>query len=123
MPRPITDTLRLLDEGAFLDRCSDQMAALVRGVEETGKAGKLVITLEVKRGTKGAMLIRPDSVVKVPEAKLEPTMLWATADGDLTVDNPKQQKLDLRQVDPATGELRTLGSAPGAPTTELRTAS
>jgi len=123
VPRPITDTLRLLDEGAFLDRCSDQMAALVRGVEETGKAGKLVITLEVKRGTKGAMLIRPDSVVKVPEAKLEPTMLWATADGDLTVDNPKQQKLDLRQVDPATGELRTLGSAPGAPTTELRTAS
>ena|GEM_PF-986917 len=122
MARPITDTLRLLDEGAFLDRCSDQMAALVRGVEETGKAGKLVITLEVKRGTKGAMLIRPDSAVKVPEAKLEPTMLWATADGDLTVDNPKQQKLDLRQVDPATGELRTLGSAPSAPNTELRTA-
>ena len=54
--RPITDTLRLLDEGAFLDRCSEQMAALVRGVEDTGKAGKLVITLEVKRGTKGAML-------------------------------------------------------------------
>ena len=41
--RPITDTLRLLDEGAFLDRCSEQMAALVRGVEDTGKAGKLVI--------------------------------------------------------------------------------
>ena len=122
MARPITDTLRLLDEGAFLDRCSEQLAKLVRGVEETGKAGKLVISLEVKRGTKGAMLIRPESTVKVPETKLEPTMLWATPEGNLTLDNPKQQKLDLRQVDPETGELRSLGSAPAAPT-ELRTAS
>lgn len=121
MPRPIIDTLRLLDEGAFLDRCSAQLAALVRGVEETGKAGRLVLTLEVKRGTKGAMLIRPDSTVKVPEAKLEPTMLWSTPEGNLTVDNPTQQKLDLRQVDPDTGELRTLGSAPSAPT-DLRVA-
>jgi len=121
MARPITDTLRLLDEGAFLDHCSEQLAKLVRGVEETGKAGKLQLTLEVKRGTKGAMLIRPDCAVKVPEAKLEPTMLWATPEGNLTPDNPKQQKLDLRQVDPDTGELRSLGSAPAAPA-ELRTA-
>lgn len=121
MARPITDTLRLLDEGAFLDRCSEQLAALVRGVEDTGKAGKLVITLEVKRGTKGAMLIRPDSAVKVPEPKAEPTMLWATPEGNLTLDNPKQQKLDLRQVDPDTGELRSLGSAPAAGA-DLRTA-
>jgi len=28
--RPITDTLRLLDEGAFLDRCSEQLAARVQ---------------------------------------------------------------------------------------------
>lgn len=120
MARPIVDTLRLLDEGAFLDRCSEQLAALVRGVEETGKAGRLQITLEVKRGTKGAMLIRPDSAVKVPEAKLEPTMLWATPEGALTVDNPRQQKLDLRQVNPETGEILAPASAAPA-VAELRT--
>ena len=119
--RPITDTLRLLDEGAFLDRCSNQLAKLVRGIEETGKPGKLQITLALKRGAKGAMLIVPDVTTKVPEPKLEATMLWATVDGNLTPDNPKQQKLDLRQVDPDTGELRSLGSAPAA-ATELRTA-
>jgi len=119
MARPITDTLRLLDEGAFLDRCSERMAELVCGVEATGKAGKLVITLEVKRGTKGAMLIRPEVTTKVPETKAEPTMLWATPEGNLTLDNPKQQKLDLRQVDPDTGEIRSLGTAP-AGATELR---
>lgn len=122
MARPITDTLRLLDEGAFLDKCSEQLAGLVRGVEETGRPGKLQITLALKRGTKGAMLITPDVTTKVPETKPEATMLWATTEGNLTVDNPKQQKLDLRQVDPDTGELRTLGSAP-APAADLRTAS
>lgn len=121
MARPITDTLRLLDEGAFMDKCSELLAALVRGVEETGRPGKLQITLALKRGTKGAMLITPDVTTKVPETKPEATMLWATTEGNLTVDNPRQQKLDLRQVDPDTGELRTLGSAP-APAAELRTA-
>lgn len=57
MARPITDTLRLLDEGAFLDRCSTMLAKLVQGVEETGKAGKLQITLSLKRSAKGALLI------------------------------------------------------------------
>lgn len=122
MARPITDTLRLLDEGAFLDRCSERMAKLVRAVEDTGKAGKLVITLEVKRGTKGAMLIRPEVATKVPEAKPEPTMLWSTPEGNLTADNPKQQKLDLRQVPTDTGEPRNLATAP-APAADLRQAS
>jgi hypothetical protein len=122
MARPITDTLRLLDEGAFIDRCSERMAKLVRAVEDTGKAGKLVITLEVKRGTKGAMLIRPEVATKVPEAKPEPTMLWSTPEGNLTADNPKQQKLDLRQVAPDTSEPRSLATAP-VTVTELRQAS
>lgn len=121
MARPITDTLRLLDEGAFLDRCSTMLAKLVQGVEETGKPGKLQMTLSLKRSAKGALLITPDVTTKVPEPKLEPTMLWATPEGSLTESNPKQQKLDLRQVDPETGELRSLGSAPAA-ATELRTA-
>lgn len=121
MARPITDTLRLLDEGAFLDRCSAMLAKLVQGVEETGKPGKLQMTLSLKRSAKGALLITPDVTTKVPEPKLEPTMLWATPEGNLTESNPKQQKLDLRQVDPDTGDLRSLGSAPAA-AAELRTA-
>lgn len=118
--RPITDTLRLLDGGAFLDRCSDELAKLVRAVDETGKGGTLKLELAVKRGTKGAMLIQPNVTAKVPEPKPDATMLWATTEGNLVLDNPKQQKLDLRQVDPATGEIRTVPADPAK--TELRTA-
>lgn len=117
--RSITDTLRLLDGGAFLDEASERMNALVKGVDETGKAGKLVITIDVKRASAGAMAITPHVSTKVPEPKPDATLLWATVEGNLTVDNPNQQKLDLRQVDQSTGEIRTVKAAKS----DLRTAS
>lgn len=118
--RPLTDTLRLLDGGAFLDRASTEMNELVRRVDETGKPGTLTIKIDVKRASAGAMSITPHVSAKVPEPKPDPTLLWATVEGNLTVDNPSQQRLDLRHVDPETGELRSVATGPR---TELRTAS
>ncbi|KQY83723.1 hypothetical protein [Pelomonas sp. Root1444] len=105
--RPITDTLRLLDGGAFMDRCSDELAALVKAVEGTGKSGKLSITLALKTVGNGAVQITPTVAAAVPEPKPDTTLLWATVEGNLVVDNPAQQKLDLRQVDTRPAELRT----------------
>lgn len=105
--RPITDTLRLLDGGAFLDLASDKLAALVKGVDETGKAGKLVISLDVKRVSGGAISLSPNVTTKVPEPKPDSTLLWATVEGNLSVDNPHQQKLDLRAVEARPAELKT----------------
>lgn len=107
--RPITDTLRLLDGGAFLDRCSDDLAALVKAVEATGKTGKLSITLDLKTLGNGAISITPKVNAALPEPKPDTTLLWATVEGNLTIDNPKQQRLDLRAVDMTTGELRNAG--------------
>lgn len=107
--RPITDTLRLLDGGAFIDACSDQLAELVKAVEETKKTGKLTITLDLKAVGNGAVQITPKVNTAVPEPKPDTTLLWATVEGNLVVDNPHQQKLDLRQVD--TGKPTELRSA------------
>lgn len=54
--RPITDTLRLLDGGAFLSRSSDELAGLVRRVD-----GKVHFWYE---------LIRPDRVHKAAAKEL-----------------------------------------------------
>jgi hypothetical protein len=105
--RPITDTLRLLDGGAFMDRCSDELATLVKAVEATGKTGKLSITLDLKTVGNGAVQISPKVNAAVPEPKPDSTLLWATVEGNLVVDNPSQQKLDLRQVETKPAELRT----------------
>ena len=41
--RPITDTLRHIGGGVFIDTASDRMAELVNAVDEPGKAGKLTL--------------------------------------------------------------------------------
>ena len=49
MSKPITDTLRMLQGGAFNHDAGEKLAGLVKGVEETGRAGKLTITIDIKK--------------------------------------------------------------------------
>lgn len=98
MPRPITETLRILQGGTFLETCSDKLAELVKAVDETGKNGSLTIKLDLKRAG-GAIQINAKCDAKTPEQKPDADMLWATVEGNLSVDNPAQRKLDLKQVE------------------------
>lgn len=116
--RPITDTLRMIDAGVFVDIASDKLNQLIKRVEDTGKAGKLTITLDIKPARPGALNIVPTVVAKAPEPKADPTLLWVTPEGNLTVENPNQQKLDLRQVETTPTELRE-----ATVTTPIRSAS
>lgn len=104
--RPFTDTLRMVDQGVFVDICGEKLNELIKRVEDTKKSGKLTITLELKPARAGAMNIVPNVTTKLPETKADPTLLWITPDFNFTVDNPNQQKLDLRQVGTAVTELR-----------------
>lgn len=105
--RPITDTLRLLDGGAFIDSASEELANLVKSVDQTGKAGKLTITLEVKQVSGGAISITPAVKASVPVPKPDSTLLWPTVEGNLSLQNPNQRSLDLRDVTPERGELKS----------------
>ena len=69
----------------------------------------LSITLDLKTVGNGAIQITPKVSAAVPEPKPDTTLLWATVEGNLVVDNPSQQKLDLRQVETRPTELRTAG--------------
>jgi hypothetical protein len=114
MARAITDTLRILQGGAFLDECSDLLADVVKSVDETGKAGRLTITLDMKKSG-GALAITAKVTNKSPEKAPDADLLWPTVEGNLSIDNPAQRKLDLRPVDepgrvmrsadPQTGEI------------------
>ena len=117
--RPITDTLRLIDGGVFVDIASDKLSELVKSVDETGKSGTLTIKLELKRAREGALNITPTVVAKLPEKKADPSLLWVTVEGNLSQENPNQQRLDLRPVETKPTEIR---EAPNAPTTDLRQA-
>lgn len=115
MAKPIIDTLRLLQGGTFLEECSDKLAEIVKGVDETGKAGKLTITLDIKKvgATVGVTAKVSD---KTPEEAPDPDYFYPTVEGNLSLNNPNQRSLDLRapdskptvvrNIDPTTGEIK-----------------
>lgn len=107
MPKPITDTLRQLQGGLFIDQCSDLLAGVVKGVEDTGRAGKITITLEVKK-VGAAVSVHAKVTDKTPEPKADPDLFYATVEGNLSIDNPAQRKLDLRVADSGPKTIRTI---------------
>ncbi len=99
MTRPITDTLRHIGGGVFVDTASAKLQELVSAVDETGKAGRIDLTISVKKATRGGAMILTGKVklTKPAEPALE-AMLFATPEGNLVADDPHQKKLDLQTV-------------------------
>ena len=100
MTRPITDTLRHIGGGVFVDTASSaKLQELVSAVDETGKAGRIDLTISVKKATRGGAMILTGKVklTKPAEPALE-AMLFATPEGNLVADDPHQKKLDLQTV-------------------------
>ncbi|ENH6340897.1 hypothetical protein ABWH74_004287 [Burkholderia vietnamiensis] len=101
--RPITDTLRHIGGGVFIDQASDKLAELVNAVDASGKGGTMTITIAVKKATRGgAMHIGGKVTLKKPAEEPMEAMLFATPEGNLIADDPRQQKLDLKRVDGAS---------------------
>lgn len=116
--KPLTTTLAMLQGGMFLDKCSDLMAGIVKNVDETGKPGKLTITIEVKK-TGAAVSLHPKVADKTPETPVDADLFYPTVEGNLSVDNPNQRKLDLRVAEPKKTEVRNVDMETG----EIRQAS
>lgn len=96
--RPITDTLRHLDHGNLLDDASEKLAELVKNVDASGKPGSLTITIKVRKAAVGALAITGKVDVKTPAAPVLENLMFATVDGDLLTEDPRQSKLDLKAV-------------------------
>ena len=106
--RPITDTLRHIGGGCFIDTASGQMAELVSAVDQQGKAGKLTMEITVKKATRGgAMLITGKVKMTKPAEPPMEAMLFDTPVGNLIADVPNQQKLDLKVAPGANDTPRT----------------
>jgi len=109
--RPITDTLRHIGGGVFIDTASDKLSELVNAVDETGKAGKLLLEVNVKKASRGgAMHITGKVTMKKPPEEPMEALLFATPEGNLVADDPHQQKLDLKSV-PDSGKNAELKTA------------
>lgn len=112
MSKPITDTMHHIGNGFFISSASDKLQELVKKVNESGKAGKIDLTITVKKQTKsGAMHITGKVKATMPADEPMETLLFATDDGGLSADNPHQQKLNLTVIDENKQPLKTIECA------------
>lgn len=115
MKRPLNENMTGVrietDEGDLLpvmDVAGSKLCELVDAVSKTQKQGTLTLKISVKPSTAGAMAIKADVTINKPKGMPAESLLWATPEGNLIAEDPRQNKLDLKPVKPA--EVRELKS-------------
>ncbi len=96
---PFQKTIQHIRGGMLCDEATEQLQAVVKAVEETGKPGELTIKLIIKRlGRSGALDISDKVTSKVPKDQPITTMMFVSPEGNLITEDPRQNKLDLKTV-------------------------
>lgn len=127
MTRPVTDVLRDINAGHFVDEIDEALAEAVGAVRATGKKAEITIKLTLKKakGHDAVINVEHDLKTKVPEFERPSSVFFATNQNALVSDNPEQRPLAFRKVggtdaapakvvetvDQATGEIKRVGAA------------
>ncbi len=96
--------------GSLHDELTDQLQELTRACTETGKAGEMTLTIKLVPGKSGQIEITDSVKVKTPEFSKGTTLMFATPDGRLQREDPRQITMELRTIDTEPkGEPRRVG--------------
>lgn len=111
--RPFTDTLRAIRFGALQDELTAQLNELTKTVSATGRGGELVLKIKLKPGKGGQVELLDDLAVKLPKPERGTSIFFATPEGNLQREDPRQMDIEgLRSVATTPSEpLRTVASA------------
>ncbi len=100
-PEPFSKFLFAQRNGTTHAELTDGLAELVAAVMETGKGGKLLLSIEVKPASKsgGNQLLVSDSVaVKAPKPARSESIFFGGENGSLLRTDPRQPQLPLTEV-------------------------
>lgn len=98
--RPFAAVLAEVRGGSAHARVSALLADVSQAVAATGKKGKLTLTLDiapVPNAAEGTLMVTVSSVAKIPEPDdaTPTTVFFASDNGNLRRDDPRQQQLPL----------------------------
>lgn len=97
--RMFTDTLATLRFGAVNEELSKAMAEAVLAASTNGGKAEVVLKLQIKAGKAGQIEIGDQVLVKLPKAERGTTLMFATPEGNLQRNDPRQPDLTgLREV-------------------------
>lgn len=107
MSKPLNENLRAVrietedgDLVPIMEAAGAKFSELVSAVSAHGKAGTLTLKIAVKPSTAGAMAVKADVSITKPKGLPPESLLWATPEGNLIGEDPRQTKLDLKAVAP-----------------------
>lgn len=109
--KPFTDTLNAMRFGTLSEDLTRALHELTAACVDTQRPGALTLTLQLKPGKGGQIEVFDDIKVKPPKSERGSTIMFSTPEGNLQREDPRQKKLDLRQVDASTGEIINLNTA------------
>lgn len=96
---------------SLLDHAGEQFSELIKAIVANNKAGTLTLKVDVKPSTAGALAVKASVSIKKPAGLPPESLLWATPDGNLMADDPRQSKLELKPVSVESArELKTVGA-------------
>ena len=93
------DTLKALRRGETSDELDAAITECISATELTGKTSSITVKLVIKPKGFGAFTIADDVKSTLPKFDRESTVLFTDANGNLVREDPRQQKLDLKQLD------------------------
>jgi len=96
--RPITDILREYRKGRLVEQATDELAAIVKAVEETGKAGKLTLKISVRKKDNGEVILQAETKAEVPKEPLPDAIFYTDANGDLHRVDPRQREMPFENA-------------------------
>ena len=115
MKKPIHENLDAVrvenDEGDLIpvmDYAGQKLSELVSAIETHNKAGVLTMKISIKPSTAGALAVKAEVAIKKPVGAPPEALLWATPEGNLVADDPRQQKLNLKAVPEQTRKVVSL---------------
>ena len=96
--------------GQTLDELSETLHECVEASRETGKVSTMTLELKIKpNGATGQYELSEKIKSKIPESERGVTLMFGTPEGNLVREDPRQMKLDLREVPTeAPAELKTV---------------
>lgn len=115
-PRDFALFLRSIDDGSITDEAAKKLQELTAELSDQvalyGGTAKGVVTLTfaLNAHANGTVDVLGDVKVKAPKPKRARSVFYVTKGRNLSPDNPRQQKLPLREVPPAHEKARDIGA-------------
>lgn len=101
----LIEALSILRKGKLVTEAQEKLHALVKACSETGKKGKLVITVTVGAAEDSTVALTGKVSSQLPEPASASTIFYADDNGSLYREDPRQPELpEIARMDQAASE-------------------